>query len=109
MPTEIVMARQAINSPAFATPYVPDPEREAFVIVTLTGNLTVSNPASARPGAKLVFEFIQDGTGTRTVTFGSAYKVTWTPTTTAGLRNVIEFICDGTNWLQMSTGIGLPA
>jgi hypothetical protein len=43
------------------------------------------------------------------VTFGSAYKVAWTPTTTAGLRNVITFVCDGTNWIQKSTAIGLPA
>jgi len=43
--------------------------------VTLGGNRTLGNPTNAVDGQYLQFEFLQDGTGTRTLTLGSSYRL----------------------------------
>ena len=97
---------------AFATPYTPDAaESEVKWMATLTGNITINNPTNARHGQRLEFWFQQDGTGTRTVTWGSKFKVNWAPSTSANLRNTITFRYDQTDdiWLQIASATGLPA
>jgi hypothetical protein len=42
---------------------------------TLTGNITVANPTKAAVGKILVFTFTQDGTGSRTITWGSNFSL----------------------------------
>lgn len=64
------------------------------VLMNLTANATINYDAVATvvPGAKLRFMFVQDGTGSRTVTWGSAFRTAnWSPTTTANKINIIEF------------------
>ena len=41
---------------------------------TLTGNLTLANISNPKVGKTIVYEMIQDGTGSRLITFGSYYK-----------------------------------
>lgn len=65
--------------------------------VTLKGNRTLSNPTGAAGGQKIVFEFIQDATGSRTVTLGSKFVfgttvVSYTATTTANKRDFLGAI-----------------
>ncbi|MBX4215424.1 hypothetical protein KW797_00515 [Candidatus Parcubacteria bacterium] len=65
--------------------------------VTLGGNRTLANPSNPKDGQRIVFEIIQDGTGSRTLTLGSkfAYGVTlssFTLTTTAAKRDFIGAI-----------------
>jgi len=43
-------------------------------ILTLTGNLTLANPTTEQVGQAGVITFIQDGTGSRTLTLGAQYK-----------------------------------
>lgn len=43
-------------------------------VLTLTGNLTLANPTTEQVGQAGVITFIQDGTGSRTLTLGSQYK-----------------------------------
>ncbi len=50
-----------------------------FFKSTLTGNITLSNPTNkpaADDGGTWVYEFTQDGTGTRTLTLGTQFKTT---------------------------------
>ena len=42
--------------------------------VTLQGNRTLANPTNPVDGQKIIFEIIQDGTGGRTLAYGTAYK-----------------------------------
>lgn len=42
--------------------------------VTLGGNRTLSNPTNITPGASYILKVTQDGTGSRTLAFGAAYK-----------------------------------
>jgi hypothetical protein len=68
--------------------------------VTLAGNrtLALSNPST---GQCFVLRLVQDGTGSRTVTWFSTIKwpgaVTPTLTTTAAKTDVFGFICTGSN------------
>lgn len=74
--------------------------------VTLAGNRTLSNPTNKVAGATYLLIVNQDGTGSRTLAYGSEYK--WvggavpTLTTTASAIDVLTFICDGTNMLGVS-------
>lgn len=69
--------------------------------VTLAGNRTLDNPTNLVAGGTYVLRIIQDGTGTRTLAYGSAYKFPGgtapTLSTAAGAEDIITFYCDGTN------------
>lgn len=72
-------------------------------IVTLGGNRTLANPSNLVAGGTYVLIVVQDGTGTRTLAYGTAYK--WpggtapTLSTAAGSIDVLTFISDGTKML----------
>ncbi len=60
--------------------------------VTLGGNRTLANPTNMYDGQKVVWEFIQDGTGTRTLSLGAKFAfgtniTTVVLSTTAGKRD----------------------
>lgn len=69
--------------------------------VTLGGNRTLADPSGLQDGATYILRVIQDGTGSRTLAYGSAYKwpsgVAPTLSTGAGAIDVLTFISDGTN------------
>lgn len=93
---------------AYSATITPDPYLGGKVVVgTLTGNITVNAPSNAHAGCRLSFKFTQDTTAGRTVTWNSVYKRNWTPTTTNGKINTIEFEYDGTNWIQVGGTVGI--
>lgn len=98
-----------IQGVAYAASITPDITNGSFFVITLTGNITVANALHPGTGQEMTFEFIQDGTGGRTVAWGTSYKVNWTPTTSPGLRNIISFVHDGSAWIQISSAIGIPS
>lgn len=65
-----------------------------------TGNTVIANPTNLVDGMVLNFMFVQDGTGSRTLTFGSKFK--WpggsapTFTTTANAVNFVSAYYDAT-------------
>ena len=69
--------------------------------VTLAGNRTLDNPTNLVDGATYIIIIKQDGTGTRTLAYGSAYKFPGgnAPVLSTGINDVdiISFVCDGTN------------
>lgn len=79
--------------------------------LTLTGNVTLSAPSNQQAGAFYSLALIQDGTGSRTVTFNSAYKFTGatapTLTTTASAKDIIIFKSDGTNLLEVGRSLNI--
>jgi len=68
--------------------------------VTLGGNRTLANPTNAIAGFTYRLKVIQDGSGSRTLAYGSAYKFpggnTPTLTTTGSAYDILWFDCDGT-------------
>lgn len=69
--------------------------------VTLGGNRTLANPTNLVAGGTYILRVIQDGTGSRTLGFGTAYKwangIAPTLSTAAGAVDLLSFYSDGTN------------
>ncbi len=86
---------------AYAATVTPDPyQATTWVVGTLTGAVTIANPATGHRGAELLLVLTQDATGGRTVTWGSAFKVpAGAASTTASAVSTVRFVSDGTNWL----------
>lgn len=78
-----------------------DTVQGVFAEVTLTDNRTLANPTNLINGASYILLIKQDGTGNRTLTFGSAYKFPGgtdpTLSTAANAVDIIAFLSDGVN------------
>lgn len=103
--TGVIMAQQAL---------IPDPVAltDAATIsvdaslgnhfrVTLGGNRTLGNPTNATDGQKLLFEIIQDATGSRTLTLDTKFAfgtdiTAFTATTTASKRDFLGVVYNST-------------
>lgn len=78
-----------------------------YAKVTLGGSRTMAAPTNTRNGAVYILEVIQDGTGSRTLTWNAAFV--WsggtapTLTTTAGKRDFFTFICSNGNLYGIGT------
>ena len=84
---------------------------EQVAKVTLAGNRTLNAPTNQQAGAFYSLAIIQDGTGSRTLTFNSVYKFTGatapTLTTTASAKDIIIFKSDGTNLLEVGRSLNI--
>ena len=84
---------------------------EQVAKVTLAGNRTLNAPTNQQAGAFYSLAIIQDGIGSRTLTFNSAYKFTGatapTLTTTASAKDIIIFKSDGTNLLEVGRSLNI--
>jgi hypothetical protein len=90
-----------VQTPAFVTPLVVDASAgQTIQVGTLTGNITIGVPLNSTLGQKLTYQFTQDGTGSRTVTWNAVFKTSWKPSPTANKISSVTFWYDGTNWQQ---------
>ncbi len=73
--------------------------------VTLGGNRTLGASTNQVDGGVYVISIIQDGTGSRTLSFDSNYKFAGgtapTVTSTASARDVFVFMSNGTNMFEI--------
>lgn len=84
-----------------ATTIATDASLGNYFRVTLGGNRTLGNPTNMVDGQKCIWELIQDGTGSRTITLGSAFALgtdisAVTLTTTASKRDFLGAIYNST-------------
>ena len=79
--------------------------------VTLAGNRTLGAGANPQTGQFISILFIQDGTGSRTVTFNAAYEFTEdtapTLTTTAAKGDLFVFRYNGAKFLEVGRNLNL--
>lgn len=79
--------------------------------VTLGGNRTLSAPTNSVAGQFIALTVIQDATGSRTLTFNSAYEFTAdtapTLTTTASKADLFVFKYNGTVWQETGRNLNL--
>ena len=79
--------------------------------VTLGGNRTLSAPTNSVAGQFISLTVIQDVTGSRTLTFNSAYEFTGdtapTLTTTASKADIFVFKYNGTVWMEVGRNLNL--
>lgn len=102
--TGLVTSAASVQSPStitYAASITPDCTTGNFFRVTLTGALTINNPTGAVDGQKIMFELIQDATGSRVVTLGAAFAfgtgiASFTATTTASKRDFLGVVYNST-------------
>ena len=81
--------------------------------VTLAGNRTIAAPSGTTPAAGQFVSLliIQDGTGSRTITWNAVYEFASdtapTLTTTANLGDVFTFRYNGSKWLEVGRNLAL--
>lgn len=79
--------------------------------VTLGGNRTMAAPTNLVNGAFYALEIIQDGTGSRTLSWNSVFKFTGatapTLSTAASSKDYITFRSDGTNLYEQGRSLGV--
>lgn len=79
--------------------------------VTLAGNRTLNAPTNGSTGQFASLLIIQDGTGTRTLTWNAVYEFATdtapTLTATAGLADLFTFRYNGTKWLEVGRNLAL--
>jgi hypothetical protein len=79
--------------------------------VTLGDNRTLSAPTNSASGQFISLAVIQDATGSRTLTWNSAYEFTGdvapTLTTTASKADIFVFKYNGTVWLEVGRNLNL--
>ena len=83
-------------------------QTQQVAIVTLGGNRTFNAPSNHAAGLVCVLTIVQDGTGSRTATFNSAFKFRGaapTLTTPASARDILIFISDGTNLREIGRSL----
>jgi hypothetical protein len=81
----------------------------SFYTLTLTSNSVLATPTNLTPGQSFRLELIQDGTGSRTLTYPTGGIYWWsggtapTLSTTPGAIDLLKFDYDGTVLLGTST------
>ena len=74
-------------------------------VLTLTGNVTLANPSTEQVGQAGVFVFIQDGTGSRTLSLGTDYETAGgagiTLSTAASAVDVVPYFVKASGSIQL--------
>ena len=82
-----------------------DASTEDVCKVTLAGNRTLAAPTNGTTGQFISILVIQDGTGSRTITWNAVYEFASdtapTLTTTANLGDVFVFRYNGSKWIEV--------
>jgi hypothetical protein len=106
---ELMAGRKTISRPGEMAPVTltdaatvaTDASLGDYFRVTLGGNRTLGNPTNMIDGQRVIWEIIQDATGTRTITLGSAFALgtdiaAVTLTTTASKRDFLGAVYNST-------------
>ena len=88
-----------------------DASTEDVCKLTLGGNRTLSAPSNGTTGQFISILVIQDGTGSRTLTWNAVYEFASdtapTLTTTANLGDLFVFRYNGSKWLEVGRNLAL--
>ena len=88
-----------------------DTDSGQVATVTLGGNRTVAAPTNLENGSFYSLEIVQDGTGSRTLSWNAIFKFTGgtapTLSTAASAKDYISFRSDGTNLYEQGRSLGV--
>jgi hypothetical protein len=75
-------------------------------VIPATSNTasTLTPSAAGTAGQWLYLVFTSDGTGGNVITFASTFKSNGTLTLGVSKKQVVSFLSDGTNWIEMARG-----
>lgn len=103
--------QSGVQTPAYAATITPNLTRSVNILVVgaLTGNVTIAAPIGARTGMILHIVFLQDGTGSRTITWNAAFAAAANGAGTANQIGATSFIYNGTRWVQIAGALAFKA
>ena len=100
-PTLGTIPREGVTALTDGANIATDGNEGSMYTVTLAGNRTLDNPTNTISGQRLTWIITQDGTGGRTLAYGTQFKwpggVAPVLTIAAGAVDKIEAIYNGTN------------
>jgi hypothetical protein len=95
----------------YAATITPDFSTGYNFSTTLTGNLVLANPTNTKAGQSGLIILTQDGTGGRTLTYGTSYKFAYgvAPTldTVAGRINILSYSVVNSTYILVSAFAGV--
>ncbi len=104
--TDTVWSAAAVETLTFAASYTPDLGTFINGEMTLTNNLTLNNPTNTKAGQTGMIVLVQDGTGGRTITFGTSWKfplgMSKTLSTAAGSVDILYFYVRSSTYILCS-------
>ena len=102
-PANLIAA--ALSRPlTYASTITPDLGQSLNFHLTLAGNATLANPANLIPGQSGRIRLVQDGTGSRLLTFGGKWQffpnVAPTLSTAAGMADLLQYYVHDTSTIE---------
>lgn len=86
---------------AYAAAITPDCALGVVINVgVLTGNITVNNPTNLSKGMEVTLNYESDATGTRQITYGTTFKSSAVPASSASGKASQKFTYDGVHLVQ---------
>lgn len=101
---------RAVQSPAFAASFTPNLANGTTIAIgALTNNIVINNPAQVFADLEITLIMLQDGTGGRTASWGTAYDTVWNPVPFANSLSTITLRHDGTKFRQIAGQLAVDA
>lgn len=86
---------------AYAATITPDPHRgEIITVGEMTGNITMNAPVNPQQGQRVTFNFLQDTTATRTITWNASFLKAADGAGGANEAASTTFSYNGSDWIQ---------
>jgi hypothetical protein len=99
---------RGVDSTTYATETVFDSSKSAFKkIRTVSANANFNMTNGGRAGQELYMQIDNDTTANRTITFGGKFKVSGTLTGSTNATAMLQFISNGTNFMEVSRVTGI--
>lgn len=99
---------RGVDSTSYAAETVFDSSKSAFKkIRTVSANSNFNMTNGGRAGQELYLQIDNDTTANRTITFGGKFKVSGTLTGSTNATAMLQFISNGTNFMEVSRVTGI--
>lgn len=100
---------RGVDTTSYATETVFDTTRSAFkkIRTTIAGNANFNMSSSGKVGQELYLQIDNDTDANRTITFGGKFKVSGTLTGSTAATAMLQFISNGTNFMEVSRVTGI--
>lgn len=100
---------RGIDTTTYATETVFDTSKAGFkkIRTTTTGNANFNMTSPGTAGQELYLQIDNDTNANRTITFGGKFKVTGTLTGSTAATAMLQFISNGTNFMEVSRVTGI--
>lgn len=100
---------RGVDSTSYATETVFDTTKASFkkIRTTTTGNANFNMTSGGKPGQELYMQIDNDTDANRTIVFGGKFKVSGSLTGSTNATAMLQFISNGSNFMEVSRITGI--